>query len=636
MSKQPNPSSNQDFQFVQLDKSIHDVKFNTKPTTFFGDAIKRFLKNKSSVAAGVIIGILTLLAVTVPVFNTSSLDRPLSEARFLPPKWPGFEGTGFMDGTTFNRNIIIDTITDPNNPTPVGFVLDAVVGEINMYDTYSNFPSPYASGGYLVLRSDTQSNDGYLYSAPLSVNFNQAIELSTFLSDINNDQAIQPNYRLIAYVEYDLGVQTLVPLTNFSTEYGQIALENISTTILEERPDGVLNTSFRSRFGFQLETTSSGTYPTLYIDNFVMNRDDVTNDALFVTVNFDSGNEVMLRDNAENASVIRWSVNHGAKSVFQSVLPRGDFRYDNYQSAFGEVIREDVGKSVLDGYIAQGWIRYDFEVGVSSFELLSDLSPLREVYSQKTVGFGSARAFTVRALISIYREKGFAEPPIYLFGTDVNGNDFFKIVFSGLGTSLLLGFLAALINVTVGMIWGSLSGYYGGWIDIAMERFTEILGGVPWIILMTLIILLLGSNFVTFLFALTLTGWIGTASLTRSQFYRYKRREYILASRTLGAKDGRLIFRHILPNAIGPIVTSSVLIIPGVIFAEASISYLGLGLQGLPSLGVALSRSQAYLQTSPHLTLFSGLIISLLLISFNLFGNGLRDAFNPSLKGVSE
>ena len=367
-----------------------------------------------------------------------------------------------------------------------------------------------------------------------------------------------------------------------------------------------------------------------------MNREDVTNDALFVTVNFDSGNEVMLRDNAQNASVIRWSVNHGAKSVFQSVLPRGDFRYDNYQSAFGEVIREDVGKSVLDGYIAQGWIRYDFEVGVSSFEMLSDLSPLREVYSQKTVGFGSARAFTVRALISIYREKGFAEPPIYLFGTDVNGNDFFKIVFSGLGTSLLLGFLAALINVTVGMIWGSLSGYYGGWIDIAMERFTEILGGVPWIILMTLIILLLGSNFVTFLFALTLTGWIGTASLTRSQFYRYKRREYILASRTLGAKDGRLIFRHILPNAIGPIVTSSVLIIPGVIFAEASISYLGLGLQGLPSLGVALSRSQAYLQTSPHLTLFSGLIISLLLISFNLFGNGLRDAFNPSLKGVSE
>jgi hypothetical protein len=224
MSKQPNPSSNQDFQFVQLDKSIHDVKFNTKPTTFFGDAIKRFLKNKSSVAAGVIIGILTLLAVTVPVFNTNSLDRPLSEARFLPPKWPGFEGTGFMDGTTFNRNIIIDTITDPNNPTPVGFVLDAVVGEINMYDTYSNFPSPYASGGYLVLRSDTRSNDGYLYSAPLNVNFNQAIELSTFLSDINNDQAIQPNYRLIAYVEYDLGVQTLVPLTNFSTEYGQISL----------------------------------------------------------------------------------------------------------------------------------------------------------------------------------------------------------------------------------------------------------------------------------------------------------------------------------------------------------------------------------------------------------------------------
>ncbi len=636
MNQDPKNFTKQDFQFVQLDKSIHDVKFNTKPTTFFGDAIKRFLKNKSSVAAGVIIGILSLLAVTVPIFNQNSLDRPLSEARFLPPKWPGFEGTGFMDGTTYNQNIIIDTLTDPANPAPVGFVLSAVVGDIKIYDTFSNYPSPYAYGGYLVLRSDTRSNDGYLFSAPLNVNYTNQFELTTLISNLNEEQDILPNYRLIAFVEYDLGIQTLVPLNEFSTEYGEVSLDTISTSILAARPDGVLNSTFRSRFGYQLETTPSGAYPTLYIENFTMNRVGVPNDVTFVNINFDSGNEVMLRDAADNASVIRWSVNHGAKSVFEAILPRGDFRYDNYKSAFGDVIREDVGKSVLDGYIAQGWIRYDFNVGISSFELLDDRSPVRAVYSQKEVGFGSTRVFTVRALVSVYREKGFAQPPIYLFGTDVNGNDFFKIVFAGLGTSLLLGLFAALINVSIGMIWGSLSGYYGGWIDIAMERFTEILGGVPWIVLMTLIILLFGSNFVTFLFALTLTGWIGTASLTRSQFYRYKRREYILASRTLGAKDARLIFRHILPNAIGPIVTSSVLIIPGVIFAEASISYLGLGLQGLPSLGVALSRSQAYLQTSPHLTLFSGLIISLLLISFNLFGNGLRDAFNPSLKGVSE
>jgi oligopeptide transport system permease protein len=167
-----------------------------------------------------------------------------------------------------------------------------------------------------------------------------------------------------------------------------------------------------------------------------------------------------------------------------------------------------------------------------------------------------------------------------------------------------------------------------------MERFTEILGGVPWIVIMTLAILHLGNNFSTFLLAITLTGWIGTSSLTRSQFYRYKRREYVLASRTLGASDWRLIFRHILPNSIGPIVTSSVLLIPGIIFSEATISYLGLGLQGLPSLGVALSQAQEYLETSPYLIGWGSVIISILMISFNLFGNGLRDAFNPSLKGV--
>ena len=97
-----------------------------------------------------------------------------------------------------------------------------------------------------------------------------------------------------------------------------------------------------------------------------------------------------------------------------------------------------------------------------------------------------------------------------------------------------------------------------------------------------------------------------------------------------------LIFRHILPNSIGPIVTGAVLIIPGVIFSEATISYLGLGLQNLPSFGVALSQVQEYLDTSPYLTMSGALIISILMISFNLFGNGLRDAFNPSLKGISE
>lgn len=132
--------------------------------------------------------------------------------------------------------------------------------------------------------------------------------------------------------------------------------------------------------------------------------------------------------------------------------------------------------------------------------------------------------------------------------------------------------------------------------------------------------------------ALCATGWFGTVSLTRTQFYRFKDREYILAARTLGAKDGRLIFRHILPNAIGTLITSSILMIPSVIFSEASLSYLHL-VNGMQGFGSTLSENQQYMTTQPYLILFPSVVMALIMISFNLFGNGLRDAFNPSLKG---
>ena len=129
------------------------------------------------------------------------------------------------------------------------------------------------------------------------------------------------------------------------------------------------------------------------------------------------------------------------------------------------------------------------------------------------------------------------------------------------------------------------------------------------------------------------------ASRVRLQFYRFKGQEYILAARTLGAKDGRLMFKHIFPNSIGTIITGAVLTIPGVIFSESTLSYLGiinLQTSALTSVGTMLSQGQGYLQSYPHIILFPALFISLLEISFNLFGNGLRDAFNPSLRGVEE
>ena len=129
------------------------------------------------------------------------------------------------------------------------------------------------------------------------------------------------------------------------------------------------------------------------------------------------------------------------------------------------------------------------------------------------------------------------------------------------------------------------------------------------------------------------------AARVRMQFYRFKGQEYVLAAKTLGAKDGRVMFKHIFPNSLGTIITGSILVIPGVIFSESSLSYLGiinLETSSLTSVGTLLSQGQGYLSTHPHIILFPALFIALLEIAFNLFGNGLRDAFNPSLRGVEE
>ena len=141
------------------------------------------------------------------------------------------------------------------------------------------------------------------------------------------------------------------------------------------------------------------------------------------------------------------------------------------------------------------------------------------------------------------------------------------------------------------------------------------------------------------LFAFISTGWVNEAASVRMQFYRFKGQEYVLAARPLGAKDRRLIFKHIFPNALGTIITGSVLSIPGVIFTESMLSYLhiiNLETSALTSIGTMLSNGQGYLSTFPHIILFPALFISILEISFNLFGNGLRDAFNPSLRGADE
>ena len=230
--------------------------------------------------------------------------------------------------------------------------------------------------------------------------------------------------------------------------------------------------------------------------------------------------------------------------------------------------------------------------------------------------------------------------PLFLLGTTDSGQDIFTCLSSGARFSFILSVIVASVNLFVGAIYGSIEGYYGGKTDLIMERFVELLSAIPFIIVITLLKYHFDASHILILFiSFVLTGWTGMAARTRMQFYRFKNQEYVLVARTLGANDCRVMFRHIFPNAIGTLITGSVLVIPGVIFSETSLTYLGiidLNTGSMTSVGTLLAKGQNYLFTYPHMILFPAIFISLLMLSFNLFGNGLRDAFNPSLRGAEE
>lgn len=223
----------------------------------------------------------------------------------------------------------------------------------------------------------------------------------------------------------------------------------------------------------------------------------------------------------------------------------------------------------------------------------------------------------------------------YIFGTDQDGRDFFTLIWHASRTSIILAISVSLINIVIGIIIGSIAGYYGGTVDIVIERLSEIISGIPFMALLTLLLLKFGkATFGIIILAFTMTGWLGIASLTRAQFYRYKNREYVLAARTMGASDFRIMRKHIFPSAIGTLITSLVLYIPGMIFAESTYSFLGIiSYENLESMGNLLSKGQNAMQEYPFLLIFPAIYISILMISFNLMGNGLRDAFNPTLRG---
>jgi len=265
------------------------------------------------------------------------------------------------------------------------------------------------------------------------------------------------------------------------------------------------------------------------------------------------------------------------------------------------------------------------------------------VYVQYT---DSAHAETaqvrLRVLYYNYYRYRYGSEPNYLLGTDAQGYDLALRIAGGIRLSLLIAVCVSAINFLIGAAYGAISGYYGGTTDLIMSRITDILNGLPFIVIATLFQIHLAQRVgvvPSLLFAYVLTGWIGTANRVRTQFYRFKNQEYVMAARTLGARDRRIIWKHIFPNTLGTLITSSALVIPRVILTESMLSFLGILSLGSPertSLGTLLSNAGRNWTTYPHLLLYPALVISLLMICFNLFSNGLRDAFNPALRGVED
>jgi oligopeptide transport system permease protein len=237
----------------------------------------------------------------------------------------------------------------------------------------------------------------------------------------------------------------------------------------------------------------------------------------------------------------------------------------------------------------------------------------------------------------------------HLLGTDEQCRDYLVRILYGTRVSLFVGFFAAILVLIIGLIYGSISGYAGGKVDMVMMRIVDIIYSLPDMLMVILLSVVLkevltpviqgtfldkiGSNMISLFIVFGVLYWVGMARLVRGQILSIKENEYILAARSIGAKPGRIIRKHILPNCLSVIIISTALQVPSAIFTESFLSFVSLGVQApMPSLGSLANAARGGMMSYPHKLVFPSIVICLIVLAFNLLGDGLRDAFDPKLR----
>ena len=515
MKAQDYQISSEKFVFHKTEGNLHDNKLETKPVSYFQDALNRFAKNKASILATVIIALLVVFAIVAPIISPYEVAYSDGYYRFIAPKNPLFYNAGihFWDGGT-----------------------DKEVNKAT-YDLYRGIQEEI---GRTVIMTEPKVT-AEVYMGKTTELYNFRLDTYNAVGVVYKDISTKEYMDIQAYQDAN-GVQVIYPITD-----------------PKQRPEA---------------------------------EQDQNNANIWYKTKLGSGRKTAIVYDKDGNFIPIYLPNDGTDQYSSKMLWEGDTKQYNYAQK-------------MDGDLWR--VRVDY----------------REyyIYQHATLGDGITE-------------------PMFLLGTTNSGQDILTCLSSGARFSFILAIIVASVNLCVGAIYGAIEGYYGGKIDLIMERIVDLLASIPFMIVITLLKYHLNASHLTILFiSFFLTGWTGMAGRTRMQFYRFKNQEYVLVSRTLGARDFRVMFKHIFPNAIGTLITSSVLVIPSVIFSETSLTYLGiidLNTGDMTSVGTLLAKGQEYLFTYPHIILFPAIFISLLMLSFNLFGNGLRDAFNPSLRGTED